>query len=149
MEEEVLSTTIGPKLAPFNPSHEDVVNLALDMMAVRSDDLVYDLGCGDGRVLVQLSGEKACRRFPEVRGVGVEYDLAVAQRAQKLTEDQELTDRISIIHGNALDIDFSTATAIFLYLLPAGMKALKERLVQALERGVRIVSYGINIQVKH
>lgn len=54
MQEEVLSTTIGPKLAPFNPSHEDVVNLALDMMAVRSNDLVYDLGCGDGRVLVQV-----------------------------------------------------------------------------------------------
>ena len=45
---------VGQKLAPFNPSHDEVVEIALRLMALRDGDILYDLGCGDGRVMIKV-----------------------------------------------------------------------------------------------
>eukprot|EP01031_Cornospumella_fuschlensis_P029598 gene29598-35731_t len=138
-ESDVPPSTVGVKLAPFNPSHDEVVEIALDLMKLRPDDVLYDLGCGDARILV-----KACHRFPSIRAVGVEYDLAVYEKATKLVNDHNL-GQIILLHDNVLNVDFDSATAIFVYLLPEGMKQLKDKFVSLLDRGVRIVSYVFSI----
>ena len=66
---------IAPNLAPFYPTPMVVVNKMLEMAEINSNDVVYDLGCGDGRIVITAAGEFGAR------GVGVEYDPNVAQRA--------------------------------------------------------------------
>jgi hypothetical protein len=78
-----------------------------------------------------------------IRAKGIEYDSEIYQRACALVEGSELNrERVQIIHDNVLNIDFSEATCIFVYLVPEGMALLKQQFLDSLERGVRIVSYG-------
>ena len=69
----------GPKLAPFNPTSNDVIDVAFssNMLNLSSDDILYDLGCGDGRVMI-----KACQLCPGIKCVGVEYDSKLVHAAQ-------------------------------------------------------------------
>ncbi|RYH16850.1 hypothetical protein EON65_29410 [archaeon] len=60
-ELEISAATVGAKLAPFNPSHDEVVEIALDLMQLRSDDVLYDLGCGDARILVKVRAVRKMR----------------------------------------------------------------------------------------
>ena len=107
---------IGEKLAPFNPTHVEAVETALDLLQLTQWDKVYDLGCGDARFLIQ-----AHHRCAGVRGLGVEYDAAVFARARANIDSLGQPHNIALVHGNALDIDFSDATALFVYLVPEGL----------------------------
>lgn len=146
---------IGKKLAPYNPTNHECVTMALDMLSLRPEgELLYDLGCGDARLLIE-----ACRRFPGLKGVGVEYDAEVLMKARAAittaisAEDNETTnhlnliERIELIHANVLDVDISNATAFFIYLVPEGMKLLAPTLINLINsgRGIRIVSYVFSI----
>lgn len=130
---------VGPKLAPFNPTNNDACDIALDLLQIGPEDILYDLGCGDARLLV-----RACQRCDGgFRGVGIEYDLEVFQRAQSLVSNagKTISSQIQLHHDNVLNVDLSPASCIFVYLVPAGMKALRESLVAAIDRGVRVVTY--------
>mmetsp|Transcript_24140 Transcript_24140/g.47995 ORF Transcript_24140/g.47995 Transcript_24140/m.47995 type:complete len:211 (-) Transcript_24140:48-680(-) len=86
-----------------------------------SSDVVYDVGCGDARVLVGLASS-----FPEVpRLVGVEIDEARSEQAKANVKEAGLEDRISVINENALCLDYEAATAVFLYLVPRGLRIIK------------------------
>lgn len=136
--------TVGVRLAPFNPSHDEVVAIALGLMSLQPSDVLYDLGCGDGRVLV-----KACQENPLLKATGVEYDRSVYDRAVQLVAASQLSEQITIIHGNVLDVEFGDATSIFVYLLPEGMKQLRDRFCSVLAKGGRIVSYGKRLNFLH
>ena len=139
---------IGEKLAPFNPTNDAACNIALDMLRVQGGggkagaaEVLYDLGCGDARLLAI-----ACKRFcfdlavgtdadatkqeqSLLRCVGAEYDRAVFLRAQAVVAAAEAAGdvregQIQLLHANVLDVDWSAATCLFIYLVPAGMKAL-------------------------
>ncbi|CAN0254504.1 unnamed protein product [Scytosiphon promiscuus] len=137
------SDCIGEKLAPFNPSGDDVIRMAIEMLQLTSESILYDLGCGDGRLLVEAVISSGAQ------GVGVEYDKRYADRALKRVTDAELEQRISIVHGNVLDASIGEATAVFVYLVPAGMVALKDGLVSLLRAGARIVTYVFSIPDLH
>ena len=113
----------GEKLAPFNPTHLDACDIAIGMLNISSEDVVYDLGCGDGRFLLRsLERARICK------GVGVEYDSTLVSRAMSCCScapNQVNSGRISIVHENVLDVDFSEATALFIYLVPAGIRAIR------------------------
>ncbi|CAM9247612.1 unnamed protein product [Pylaiella littoralis] len=133
------SNFIGEKLAPFNPSGDEVIRMAIEMLQLSKESILYDLGCGDGRLLceaVEVSG---------ARGVGVEYDKRFADRALTRVTGAHLDDRINVVHGNVLDSDIAEATGVFVYLVPAGMLALKEALVSRLKAGARVVTYVFSI----
>jgi precorrin-6B methylase 2 len=135
---------IGLKLAPFNPINTDGLKVALEMLAVgemTADSIFYDLGCGDGRVLVE-----ACKVNKVIRAVGVEYDMSLCTRARAIIEKDGFSSRATVLHDNVLNIDINEASAIFIYLVPDGIKALKDVLLSALERGVRVVTYVFSIQ---
>jgi tRNA A58 N-methylase Trm61 len=140
VEDASSSTKLGVTCAPFNPTNADCIALALDMLEVREGDVVFDLGCGDGRFLVQ-----GCEKVAGISGVGIEYDSALCERARALVRTAGLTERVTILHQNVLDCDISSATAIFVYLVPTGMAAIRAVLEEAIGRGVRVVTYVFSI----
>jgi tRNA G46 methylase TrmB len=116
--------TIGIKLAPYNPTNVDACNIALDILSIGENDILYDLGCGDGRLLVE-----GCLRISSLQAVGVEFDSSLCFKAVQNIKEKEVSNRAKIIHDNVLNIDISPATAIFIYLVPEGMKALAPTLI--------------------
>jgi len=137
-EPATASGCIGTKLAPFNPSDPQVVEAALELLALTAADRFYDLGCGDGRLLVAAAKSAGCACE------GVEYDARWAAAAQAAAAASGLPD-IAVVHGNALDTDLSGMTACFVYLCPAGMKELAPRFIARLAAGARIVTYMFSI----
>ena len=136
----------APKLAPFNPSSKEVIENAQTLLALRSGDVFYDLGCGDGRVLVSLirgsssssSSSKGCTKT--IKGVGVEYDEKFYERARARVRDAGLSEQITVRHGDACAESCADATAIFCYLSNRENASLQSHLRAAHARGARIVS---------
>jgi SAM-dependent methyltransferase len=160
---------IGENLAPFNPSMQPVVDTALELLKLSADDIFYELGCGDGRVMVA-----AAQATPGLRCVGVEYDEEYADRAKRAVDEAGLGERVSVLHANVLDVDISSATAVsvllsslsissaspysplttcvcpphqvFVYLVPKGMKCVAPHLKTLVEeKGGRVVSYVFSV----
>ena len=139
------SHCLGPKLAPYNPTNVECIILALRMLGLGDNEHLFDLGCGDGRFMIE-----AIRGNNHLRAVGIEYDLNLCIRARENVSkslDLDQAERCKVIHENVIDTDLNDATAIFIYLVPEGMKALRETLIQVLskENGVRIVTYVFSI----
>jgi trans-aconitate methyltransferase len=128
----------GPQAprAPFVATPPDVVDRMLTLAGVTNTDVVYDLGCGDGRIVIA-----AAQKFG-ARGVGVDIDpvrVAEAQRNAALAKVEHLvTFRVE----DALATDVSGATVVTLYLLASQNVALRPRLTQQLRPGARIVSHN-------
>lgn len=133
-EEE--SELLGTKLAPFNPSMPYVVEAALAMLQLSNEDVLYDLGCGDGRVMIA-----AALATPGLRCIGIEYDSKYAARAQEAVAAAGLTERVTVHHANVLDVSIADATAAFVYLVPKGMVLVAPALQKLIARGGRVVTY--------
>jgi tRNA G46 methylase TrmB len=82
---------IGENLAPFNPSMQPVVDIGLGLLNLTSDDILYELGCGDGRFMVA-----AALATPGLRCVGVEYDLKFADRAKVAVKENNVEEQVSV-----------------------------------------------------
>jgi precorrin-6B methylase 2 len=141
--ENAENAKIGTKLAPYNPTNADCLNTALDMLELKAEDVIYDLGCGDGRMMIMAS-----LRCAGIRSVGIEYDgklykAANERIAAELSEEQRSS--VKVIHADVLEIDTNEATKFFIYLVPQGMRLLAPRLVEHLRRGARIVTYVFSI----
>ena len=106
------------------------------MGSVTSSDIVYDLGAGDGRIVLQ-----AAERYG-ARGVGVEYDPPVAQLAIDAVRRRGLEEKVTIIVGDATKVDVSEATAVMIYLLPETIVLLRPNLDRQLADGVRVVTHN-------
>jgi len=133
----VYSTRHMPRdLAPFFPTPMAIVHEMLDLAATGPGDVVYDLGSGDGRIVI-VAAEKY-----GARGVGVEFDPAVAQMAIDDVQKRGLGDKVQIIIGDALKTDVSPATVVTIYLLPESMPMLRPMLDTSLRPGTRVVSHN-------
>lgn len=122
-------------LAPFVPSPPPVVEKMLEAARVKPGETVYDLGCGDGRVLIT-----AVRKFG-ARGVCIELAPDLVRQAREEIRRQGLEDRIEVIHGNLMDADLRNADVVTLYLLTSSNELLKPKLESSLRRGARVVSH--------
>lgn len=131
---------VGIKLAPYNPTSSEAIEIAIGLLDITEGDIVFDLGCGDGRFLVQ-----ACEQHSSIKAFGVEYDNDLCIRANENVTASNLSSQVTIMHNNVLDVDISEATVLFIYLVPEGILKLKDVLLCALERGVRIVTYVFSI----
>lgn len=98
--------------------------------------MLYDLGCGDAKVLVEAV-RNGCEKC-----VGVDMDPDVVAKALDNVAQNEMLDKITVIEGNFLEIDISEATIIYVFLLPKALEALREKFLQAFQNGKlkRIVS---------
>jgi len=117
------------------PTSDGLVKRMLEMAKVSSNDLVYDLGAGDGKIAIA-----AARQFG-ARSVGVEYNPDMANLAQCFVRADGLTDKVKVIQGDIFETDFSNATVITLYLLPELNLKLRPTILE-MKPGTRVVSHS-------
>lgn len=121
-------------LGPFVPTPDSVVTAALELAKVGEDDLVYDLGSGDGRIILA-----AAQKF-QAKSVGVEWDQALCENTSSAIQRLGLEDRVKVIQGDIFVQDVSSATVVTGYLLPKAWERLAPILERQLKKGVRVVS---------
>lgn len=123
----------------FIPTPGDAIAAMLKLADLRSSDVVYDLGCGDGRLLIQVAVDYG------VRGVGIDVDAALLQQAQAKAEQEGVGDRLTFRQENLFETDFRAATVVFIYLLPHLNLRLRPRLQAQLQPGSRIITHMFNM----
>lgn len=141
MGDEIFQPSVGQpgKDVIWVPTDDELVRVMLEAANVTSDDLVYDLGAGDGKIAIA-----AARDFGAT-SVGIEYNPDMAALAQRNVERANLTDRVRIIRGDIFEEDFSDATVVTLYLLPHLNMKLRPTLLD-MRPGTRIVSNSFDMQ---
>ena len=128
-------TDRGASLAPFVPTPYEIVERMLVLAGVGKNDVVYDLGCGDGRIVIM-----AAEKFG-ARGVGVDYNPDRVEEARAEVQKKGLQDKVEIILQDALKVDLTPATVVTLYLLEKSNVLLKPNLEKYLKPGSRVVSH--------
>lgn len=124
---------------PFVATPVLVVDAMLQTAKVASGDVVYDLGAGDGRIVIT-----AAKKFG-ARGVGVDIDPELVAKAKQNAEAAGVANRVEFIEGNLFDVDLKDATVVTLYLLQEVNLRLRPKLLSELQPGTRIVSYSFDM----
>jgi SAM-dependent methyltransferase len=125
--------------APYEETPPEVVERMLQLAELHPGDLVYDLGCGDGRIVI------AAVQRRDVRGVCVELDPARLKWARELAEKVGVSSRIQFVQGDLFEVPIQDATVVTLYLLRPTNLRLKPRLLGELRPGTRVVSYRFDM----
>jgi len=139
MAQEYPASDSTKKGAPYVPTPQHVARKMLHLGNVSSNDVVYDLGSGDGRIVIMAAKEFGAR------GVGVEIDSQLVQRARRNARQAGVADRVEFHQGNLFDVDLSDATVVTLYLWPNMNNRLRPKLQRELDPGDRIVSHSFDI----
>ena len=126
-------------LAPFVVTSPDVVEEALRLAGVGKDDLVYDLGSGDGRIV-----NAAARRYG-ARGIGFELEPDLVRRAQENARLAGVSHLVEFRQQDVLTVDLSPATVVTVYLSVEANLMLRPRMQEQLRPGARVVSYEFNM----
>jgi len=123
---------------PYIPTTETAVKAMLELAEVKRSDIVYDLGCGDGRIVIA-----AAKRYG-ARGVGIDIDPALVREAKKNARQAGVERRVEFREQDLFQSNFREATVVTLFLLPVVNKRLLPQL-EALKPGTRIVSNTFEI----
>lgn len=123
-----------PRGGPWIPTSLKTLTKMLDLAEVKPDELVYDLGCGDGRLIVA-----AARKY-QARAVGIELDPLRYLWCQFLISALGLRGRVKVLHGDLFKADLSGADVVACYLLPEANKKLEHKLLRELRPGTRVVT---------
>lgn len=126
-------------LAPFVPTPQDVVDRMLELAEVSENDVVYDLGCGDGRIVIT-----AAERYG-ARGVGIDIDPQRIAESRANAERAGISHLVEFIQQDALQVDVSDATVVTLYLLSSSNIKIRPILTSQLAPGARIVSHAFSM----
>jgi SAM-dependent methyltransferase len=126
----------APNLAPYVPTPQEVVDRMLRLAGVGKNDVVYDLGCGDGRIVIS-----AAQQFG-ARGVGVDIDPVRIAESNANAKRAGVSKLVSFKLQDALATDVSEATVVTLYLLSASNLKLRPMLTKQLRPGSRIVAHA-------
>jgi len=127
------------KGAPYVPSPQHVVWRLLRLANVSSDDVVYDLGSGDGRIVLAAAERHGAR------GVGIEIDPDLVRKSRTKAQQLGVTDRVTFRQGDLFEADLSEATVVVLYLWPDMNNKLRSKLQRELDPGDRVVSHSFDI----
>jgi len=120
---------------PYVPTPWLIVDEMLKLADIRADDVVYDLGSGDGRLVIT-----AAKRF-KARGVGIELQPELIELANASAKKEDVADRVKFVQGDLFETDIREATVVMLYLLPQFVTRLVPRFLSELRPGTRIVSH--------
>ena len=123
----------------YVPTPQDVVDEMLKLAGVRKGDVLYDLGCGDGRIPVT-----AAKRFG-IRAVGIDIDPERIREATENAKKAGVANLVSFRQENLFTADFHEASVVTLYLLPELNLKLEPRLLQELKPGTRVVSHQFDM----
>jgi SAM-dependent methyltransferase len=124
---------------PFWPTPIEVVDRMLEMAQIKTGDVVYDLGSGDGRIVI-----RAAKKYG-ARGVGVELDSWLVDAARRKAKEEGVEQLVEFRVGDAAKADLRGATVVTLYMLPWFNDAMKDKLRAELKPGARIVSHDYGI----
>jgi SAM-dependent methyltransferase len=127
------------KDVPYVPTPPEVVDAMIALAGVKRGDVVYDLGCGDGRIVI------AAVRIPGVRGVCVDIDPERIRESRENATEAGLADRIRFVQGDLFEVPFADATVVMMYLLPDVNLRLRPRLQAGLRPGTRLVSHAFSM----
>jgi ribosomal protein L11 methylase PrmA len=127
------------KDVPYVPTPQAVVDKMLELAEPKKDDIVYDLGCGDGRIVVTAAKKYKCKSW------GFDIDPDRIKESNENVEKNKVKDLVTIEKKNLFDVDLSKANVVTLYLLPE----VNEKLIPQLKKmkdGSRIVSHAFEIK---
>jgi SAM-dependent methyltransferase len=127
-------------LAPDFPTPQIVVERMLSLAQTKPGEVVYDLGCGDGRIVIT-----AAKQF-KARAVGIEIRRDVYEKTLAHVASLGLSDQVRIVHGNALHYDLTPADVVTLYLLTSSNERLRPELEKSLRSTARVVSHDFEIR---
>jgi len=122
----------------FVPTRDAVIEAMLDTAGVGPNDIVYDLGCGDGRIVVAAAKRGA-------RAVGIDIDPQRIIEAKQRAADEGVTDKATFLEQDLFQSDIREATVVTLYLLPSLNVKLRPMLMEQLRPGTRIVSHDFDM----
>ncbi len=126
---------------PYVPTPETVVEAMLKLGSVTDQDVVYDLGCGDGRIVIT-----AVKKYKAKKGVGIELFPDRVKLSKENAKKEGVSDKVEIREGSVLDLtDVSEASVVTLYLLPNINEQLMPMLKKTLKPGSRIVSHDFKM----
>jgi SAM-dependent methyltransferase len=126
-------------LAPYVPTPQPVVEKMLSLAKVTADDVVYDLGCGDGRIVIT-----AAKKYG-AHAVGVDIDPQRIEESRANAKAAGVEKLVTFIRADAMKVDVSKATVVTLYLLSSSNAALRPILTRQLKPGARIVSHSFRM----
>ena len=124
-----------PNLAPYMATPQEVVDRMLQMAEVTKGDVVYDLGSGDGRLVIT-----AAKRYG-ARGVGIDIDPALLTQSRANARKEGVENLVEFRQQDALTVDVSPASVVTLYLLSGANLKLRPTLQKQLKPGSRVVSH--------
>lgn len=139
-QQESAQTKEVKKDVPYVPTPQAVVDEMLKLANVTKDDVVYDLGCGDGRLVIT-----AVQKFGALRGVGVDIDPERIKESNENAKKAGVSDRTKFMVQDLFQTDFKEATVVTLYLLPSVNLKLRPKLWSDLKPGTRVVSHSFNM----
>lgn len=125
---------------PFVPTPVEVVDRMLEMAEVKAGDVVYDLGSGDGRIVI-----RAAKKYG-ARGVGIEMDRELIEQARVKAREEGVDHLVEFRIEDALKVDVSPATVVTLYMLPWFNAKLRPALQHQLKPGSRVVAHDYDIE---
>lgn len=126
----------GDSLAPPCQAELDVVHSILDLAEPNSSSVLYDLGCGDGRICCEASKRYLCK------SVGCEIEPHLIEKFRRHVSripDKNIANKIAIVEDDLRNISLKDATIISLYLLPESVEEIKPKLIEALRRGAVLI----------
>jgi precorrin-6B methylase 2 len=129
----------GGQLAPFDPMPQELVERLLVLAQINKNDVVYDLGSGDGRVVITAAAKYGAK------AIGFEIDAGLAKLARENVRQAGVEELVQIRQQDFLTVDVSPATVVTLYLSRDGNDAVKSHLLKQLRPGARVVSYTFDM----
>lgn len=129
----------GELLATYYPTPDAVVDRLLDLADVQAGERFYDLGSGDGKLVIQAAAERGAR------AVGFEIDRELVDLSRRRIAERGLDGRAQIREQDLLEADFSGVDVVTVFLTPEGLESVAPKLASSLEPGTRVVSYKFPI----
>ena len=133
------NTSRQESLAPFVPTPELVVQRMLELADVTSSDVVYDLGCGDGRIVIEAASKYGAR------GVGIDIDPVRIAESKANAKKAGVEHLVEFRLQDAMEVDLKPATVVTVYLLSHANLKLRPRLTEQLALGSRVVSHAFDM----
>lgn len=124
---------------PYVPTPQSVVDKMLEIADIGPGDVLYDLGSGDGHIVIT-----AAKQY-DARGVGIDIDPERISEARQNAEEAGVSDRVTFKEGDLFDADLRDADAVTLYLLPSVNLRLRPKLLEELRAGTPVVSHAFDM----
>ncbi|TJZ50855.1 class I SAM-dependent methyltransferase [Sphingobacterium olei] len=124
---------------PYVPTDQVVVDAMLDLAGIKAGDVHFDLGCGDGRIVISAAKRGAAE------ATGIDLDPERIKEANANAVKAGVADKVTFIEGDLFDFDFSKADVLTLYLLSSVNLKLRPKILEELKPGTRVVSHAFGM----